>query len=108
MSSSSLGGNVDVEGLAIQCVEILREALPVPCQALMERDPGNVLDTLHDLDQSGLVGLPDGRSGRPSEQCRIAGAALPRSRRQDLAGRCTLPRMARTASTQIAQWWRFR
>ena len=46
-----LGAEVDGQLLLLHRVEVLRKALPAPGDALGERGPGDVLDTLHQLDE---------------------------------------------------------
>ena len=43
-------------GLRVDVVEVLGERLPLPRQALVEGDAGDVLDALHQLDQAVVVG----------------------------------------------------
>ena len=46
-----LSAEVDGQFLLLHRVQVLREALPAPADALGERRPGDVLDTLHQLDE---------------------------------------------------------
>ena len=54
-----LGAEVDVTRLAVDVVEVLGERLPLPRQALVQGDAGDVLDTLHQLDEAVVVGRAD-------------------------------------------------
>ena len=49
-----LGGDVDGPRRLVERVEVLREALPVPVDALVERGAGDVLHALHQLDEEAL------------------------------------------------------
>ena len=55
-----------VAGLAFEGVEVLGEGLPVPAQPLVQSGAGDVLDTLHHLDQPVVaVRAPPVRSPTP-------------------------------------------
>ena len=47
----NVGGNVHNSRHAFERVEILRERLPLPVDAIGQRRSGDVFDTLHELDQ---------------------------------------------------------
>ncbi len=51
----NLGGDVDRARRGVECVEVLGEGLPLPVDALVERGAGDVLDTLHQLDEEVLA-----------------------------------------------------
>ena len=53
-----LGAEVDVAWMALEVVEVLREGLPRPRQALVQRHAGDVLDAFHQLDEALVVGGP--------------------------------------------------
>jgi hypothetical protein len=50
-----LQGNVDVVVPSVESVEELRERSPIPPKSLVEGSPGDVLDTLHQLDEPVMV-----------------------------------------------------
>ena len=56
-----LGAHVHGPALGVEQVEVFRERLPVPVDALVERGAGNVLDALHELDQFILLPGPHRR-----------------------------------------------
>ena len=56
-----LGGEVDVVRTALERVEVLADAAPVPRQTLVQRGTGNVLDALHQLDELRVIRRADGR-----------------------------------------------
>ena len=69
-----LGAEVEVAGPGVEVVEVLGERLPLPREALVEGDAGDVLDALHQLDQPVVVGRADRRE---------ADAAVAHHRRRD-------------------------
>ena len=77
------GGDVEHPAHPLDLVEVLGEALPVPGHAFVEGRAGDVLDSLHELDQP----LPLGRPGRGEADAAVAhhngGDAVP-ARRRDL------------------------
>ena len=60
-----LRGDVDGARQARQRVEVFREALPVPFEAFGQRDAGDVLDPLHQIDQRLVLALRTGAKPTP-------------------------------------------
>ncbi len=54
-----LRGEVDVVRTALERVEVVGDALPVPGQAFVQRGAGDVLHALHELDELRVVGGVD-------------------------------------------------
>ena len=77
-----LGADVDRAGHALDGVEVLREALPLPADALGQRRAGDVLDALHQLDQVVLLAGPDGREAHAAVAHHDGGDAVPARRRE--------------------------
>jgi len=77
-----LGGDVDGAGHLLQRVEILGEALPVPLDAFGQRGAGNVLDTLHQLDQVVLLARAHGCEADSAVPHDHRGDPVPSGRRQ--------------------------
>ena len=64
-------------------VEVIREALPVPFEAFGQRDAGNVLHPLHQIDQRLLVLLADGGEAHAAIAEHDGRGAVPGRRCQD-------------------------
>ena len=73
-----LRGEVDVVLPAAEVVEVLGEALPAPGQALVERGAGDVLDALHQLDETLPVAGPARREPHPAVAHDHGGDPVPR------------------------------
>jgi hypothetical protein len=56
-----LRGDIDRARHPVERVEIFGEALPIPLQTLGERSAGNILDRLHQIDETGAVFLTNRR-----------------------------------------------
>ena len=82
-----LGSDVDGESAALQGVEVLGEALPLPLDAFGESGAGDVLDALHEADEP-VVAV---RTGRREADAAIAGDdgghPVPRAGGEDLVPR---------------------
>ena len=78
----NLRADIDGARQALQCVEIFREALPVPLQAFGQGDAGDVLDPLHHLDQGLLVLGPHRREADAAIAEHQGRGAMPGGRRQ--------------------------
>ena len=61
-----LGADVDRARRGLERVEVLRERLPLPLDALVEGGAGDVLDTLHQLDQEAFVARSHRREPDPT------------------------------------------
>ena len=75
--------NVDGARQPRERVEVIGEALPVPFEAFGQRDAGNVLHALHQIDQRLLVLLADGGEAHAAIAERDGRGAVPGGRRQD-------------------------
>src|SRR5581483_7379362 len=82
-----IGGAVDVAPAALEGVEILGEAGPVPRQALVERRAGDVLHALHEGHEAIPVGGADGSEADAAVAEHDGGDALSRGREQVLVPR---------------------
>jgi hypothetical protein len=82
-----LEGDVDVEGPAVDRVHELGERPPVPGQALGQHDAGDVLDTLHQLDEPVVVLVVDGGEADAAVADDDGGDAVPRRGDHALAPR---------------------
>ena len=72
-------------GRALERVEVLGEALPVPPQALVQRGAGDVLDALHQLDQALVVARAHRREPDAAVAHHHGRDAVPRRRQQQIA-----------------------
>jgi hypothetical protein len=77
-----LSRHVDGARPALQGVEVLRKRLPLPVDALGQGGAGNVLDTLHQLDQKSLLPGPHRRETDAAVAHHHGGDAVPARRRQ--------------------------
>ena len=82
-----LSGDVDVERPAVERVEELGERLPVPREALVQDDAGDVLDALHQLDEALVVGGAHRREADAAVADHHGGDAVPRRRDHALVPR---------------------
>ena len=70
-----LNGDIDRPRSPGEQVEVLRERLPTPRHAFVERGAGDVLDALHELDEPALA---TGRTGaKPTPQLPVTTVATP-------------------------------
>ena len=69
--------HVDGPGLGLQRVEVFREGLPLPVDALGQGRAGDVLDPLHQLDQEVLLAGADRREADPAVAHDGGGHAVP-------------------------------
>ena len=75
-----LGGYVDVPWLALEGVEVVGKAFPVPRQPFVEGCPRDVLDALHQLDEHVVVRGAHGREADAAVPHDNRGDAVPRRR----------------------------
>ena len=78
-----LGGDVDGARQPRERVEVIREALPVPFEAFGQRDAGDVLHPLHQVDQRLLVLAADGGEAHAAIAEHDGRGAVPGGRRED-------------------------
>ncbi len=74
--------NVDGARHLLQHVEEVREALPVPFQAFGQRDAGNILHALHQIDQRLVMLLADRGEADAAIAEQDGGGAVPGRRRE--------------------------
>ena len=79
-----LRGEVDVVRARVERVEVLGEALPPPRETLVERRTRNVLDALHELDQTAVVLGMHGCEAHTTVAHDDGGDAVPRRRQETL------------------------
>src|SRR6185437_1609153 len=74
--------DVDIALAGFERVEIIPETFPVPAQAFVQGDAGNVFDAFHQFDQAVAVGPADGREADPAVSHHHRGHAVPARRRK--------------------------
>ncbi len=79
-----LQANIQVELAAGQAVEIFREALPIPRQAVLQDREGQILHAFHQPDQPILILHPTRREAHPAIAGNHRGDTVPRRRLQPL------------------------
>lgn len=77
-----LGGEIDVVRPPVERVQKLAERLPLPAQALVQGRAGNVLHTLHQVDQAVVVRRGDRGEAHPAVAHHDRGHPVPRGRLQ--------------------------
>src|SRR6185437_8639631 len=69
--------DVDIALAGFERVEIVPETFPVPAQAFVQGDAGNVFDAFHQFDQAVAVGPADRREADPAVSHHHRGHAVP-------------------------------